>query len=313
MSPDLPTNPERAIALKIASVVVFTAMAALIKAASVVVPAGEATFFRSFFALPPIIAWIAWQGDVRAALRTDAVSGHVWRGILGVLGMVCGFAALGLLPFPEAIALGYAMPLLATGFAALLLGEVVRMYRWSAILIGMIGVLVILWPRMTVVHSGGATSGEVLGALFALGAATFGALSIVATRKLVMTERTSTIVLYFSLTCSLGGLATAPFGWVLPDAWTATQLITAGLLGGIGQLLLTESYRHADTSTIAPFDYTSMLFSLAIGYFIFAEVPTLAMMIGAAIVISAGLFVIWREHQLGLERARARKVATPQG
>ena len=76
------------------------------------------------------------QGDVRAALRTDAVSGHVWRGILGVLGMVCGFAALGLLPFPEASALGYAMPLLATGFAALLLGEVVRMYRWSAILIG---------------------------------------------------------------------------------------------------------------------------------------------------------------------------------
>ena len=306
-------NPERAILLKLASVLVFTVMASLIKAASTVVPAGEATFFRSFFALPPILVWLAWQGDVRSALRTGNVTGHVWRGFLGVVGMGFGFAALGLLPFPEAVALGYAMPLLATAFAAILLGEVVRMYRWSAILIGMVGVLVILWPRLTVLQGGGLTGGETLGALCALGSAAFGALSIVATRRLVLTEKTSTIVLYFSLICSAGGLMTLPFGWVMPDAATAAMLVAAGILGGIGQLLLTECYRHADTSTIAPFDYTSMLFALAIGYFVFAEVPTLVMLAGALIVIAAGMFVIWREHQLGLERARARKVATPQG
>ncbi|MEZ5843943.1 MAG: DMT family transporter [Hyphomicrobiaceae bacterium] len=306
-------NPDRAIALKLASVLVFTVMASLIKAASAIVPAGEATFFRSFFALPPILVWLAWQGDVRSALRTENLLGHIWRGVLGVMGMVFGFAALGLLPFPEAVAIGYAMPLLATAFAAILLGEVVRMYRWSAILIGMVGVLVILWPRLSVVQNGGLTGGETLGALCSLASAALGALSIVATRRLVLSEKTSTIVLYFSLICSAGGLLTLPFGWVLPDLTTAAMLIAAGILGGIGQLLLTESYRHADTSTIAPFDYTSMLFALAIGYIVFAEVPTLVMLAGAAIVIAAGLFVIWREHQLGLERARARKVATPQG
>ncbi len=306
-------NTERGIALKLISVLVFTVMSSLIKAASSVVPSGEAAFFRSFFALPPILIWLAWQGDVRATLRTNNVLGHVWRGFLGVSGMMCGFAALGLLPFPEAIAIGYAMPLLATAFAAVLLGENVRLYRWSAILIGMVGVLVILFPRLTVIQNGGLSCSETIGAMLSLAAAGLGALSLVATRRLVLTENTSTIVLYFTLICTGGALMTAPFGWVMPDKFTAMLLITAGILGGIGQLLLTESYRHADTSTIAPFDYASMLFALLIGYFVFAEVPTVVMLVGSSIVIAAGLFVIWREHQLGLERGRARKVTSPQG
>jgi S-adenosylmethionine uptake transporter len=90
-------------------------------------------------------------------------------------------------------------------------------------------------------------------------------------------------------------------------------LILAGICGGIGQLLLTESYRHADTSLIAPFEYVSMLFGLAIGYIVFGDQPTTAMLTGAAIVIGAGLFIILREHQLGLERRRSKRASTPQG
>jgi drug/metabolite transporter (DMT)-like permease len=217
------------------------------------------------------------------------------------------------LPLPEAIALGYAMPIFATALAALVLGEVVRLYRWSAIFVGLGGVLVILWPRLTLIDRGFASSAETLGALLSLAASMLGALSIIQTRKLVETEQTATIVVYFSLICSACGLLTLPLGWNVPEPHIAALLVLAGICGGVGQLLLTESYRFADTSTIAPFEYTSMLFGLAIGFLAFGETPTITTMLGASIVIGAGLFIIYREHQLGLERARARKAVTPQG
>jgi drug/metabolite transporter (DMT)-like permease len=90
-------------------------------------------------------------------------------------------------------------------------------------------------------------------------------------------------------------------------------LVSAGFLGGIGQILLTESYRHAETSVIAPFDYVSMLLALVLGYLIFAEMPTAPMLLGAGLIVAAGLFIIWRERQLGLERGKARRAITPQG
>jgi drug/metabolite transporter (DMT)-like permease len=90
-------------------------------------------------------------------------------------------------------------------------------------------------------------------------------------------------------------------------------LVLAGLLGGVGQVLLTSSYRHADASVIAPFEYVSILFALAIGYWIFDEAPTTTMLGGAALVVAAGVLIIWRERQLGLERSRQRKAMTPQG
>ena len=105
---------------------------------------------------------------------------------------------------------------------------------------------------------------------------------------------------------SLGrGVGHAVFGWVWPAPFAALSLIAAGLLGGIGQILLTSSYREADASLVAPFDYASMIFSLGIGLFVFGEVPTLTMMTGAALVVTAGILIIWRERQLGLERAKA--------
>jgi drug/metabolite transporter (DMT)-like permease len=193
------------------------------------------------------------------------------------------------------------------------LGEAIRLYRLSAVALGLAGVLIVLYPRLSVLGIESATKLETVGAMAMLMAAVFMALAVIFVRKMVATEKTAAIVFYFSLTTALLSLLSIPFGWVMPTATEAALLIAAGLLGGFAQILLTTSYRHAETAVIAPFDYTSMLLALAIGYTLFAEVPTGPMLAGAALVVSAGLFIIWRERQLGLERGKARKVMTPQG
>lgn len=305
-------NPITGILFKIASVVVFVVMAALIKATADTIPAGEAVFFRSLFAIPVILIWLAARGELATGLRTHRPIGHFYRGIVGTVAMGLGFAGLGLLPLPEVTAIGYAAPLLTVIFAAMFLGEDVRAFRLSMVGLGLIGVLIVLSPRLSALQDGLSVA-QTLGAVLTLGGAAFAALAQIFVRKLVMEERTSAIVFWFSVTSTLLSLVTLPFGWVLPDAGTAGLLIGAGLLGGLGQILLTSSYRFADASVVAPFEYASMIFALLIGWFFFAEVPTTVMLTGAAIVILAGVLIIWRERQLGLERARQRKAMTPQG
>jgi drug/metabolite transporter (DMT)-like permease len=306
-------NPLRGIGLKILSVMVFTVMAVCIKAAAPHVPPGEAVFFRSFFAIPVILLWLAARRDLRHGLDTLHPLGHFWRGLVGTCAMGLGFTALGFLPLPEAIVLGYAAPLLVVIFAAMFLGEEVRVFRLTAVFIGLAGVVVVLMPRLTVVGSGTASALEAIGAMAALLGAVCAALAQVFVRKLIVTEATGAIVFYFSTTSALLALLTLPFGWVVPTSREAVLLVGAGLLGGVGQILLTESYRHAEAGVIAPFEYVSMLFALILGYLIFEEVPTPSMLAGAALIVAAGLFIIWRERRLGIRRAAARKVMTPQG
>jgi drug/metabolite transporter (DMT)-like permease len=306
-------NPLRGIALKILSVLVFTLMAVCIKASAEHVPPGEAVFFRSFFAIPVIVAALAWTGKLKGGLDTRYPIGHFWRGLVGTSSMGLGFTALGLLPLPEATAIGYAAPLLTVIFAAMFLGEQVRIFRLTAVGFGLVGVMIVLGPNLTVTSVDAANKLQVLGAMASLLGAVFAALAQVFVRKLIHTEPTSAIVFYFSLTASVLALVTLPWGWVVPTSREAALLVGAGLLGGIGQILLTESYRHAETGVIAPFEYVSMLLALVLGYLLFDEAPTGAMLAGAALIVSAGLFIIWRERRLGLKRAGARKVMTPQG
>lgn len=305
-------RPLRGIALKLASVLVFIVMSSLIKATAQHVPAGQAVFFRSFFAIPVIVAWLAMRRELSSGFKAVAPLGHVWRGLMGTLAMGMGFAGLAYLPLPEVTAIGYAAPLLTVIFAAMFLGEEVRVFRIASVALGLAGVLIVLSPRLTVLD-GTTGHAEALGAMLVLGGAVFAALAQVFVRKLVLTERTPAIVFYFSLTATTLSLVTIPFGWVMPSPAEAALLVTAGLLGGVGQILLTSSYREADASLVAPFDYASMLFALGIGYFVFAEVPTWTMLGGAALVVTAGCLIIWRERKLGLERARGRKAMTPQG
>lgn len=300
------------IALKVASVTVFVTMSTLIKASGEGMPAGQIVFFRSAFAIVPILIFLALRGQLDTAWRTPSPMSHVRRGLVGVTAMGLGFYGIMRLPLPDAIAIGYAMPLLTVVFAAVFLREVVRIFRWSAVAVGLGGVLIISWPRLSL-FGGGLGSGEALGVLALLASATLGATAMILVRKLILTEKTPTIVLYFSLTSTVLSLVTLPFGWIVPDWQTLGLMAMAGFCGGLGQILLTQSYRHADVSTIAPFEYTSIVLGILIGYFIFGDVPTWTMLAGTTIVVGAGIFVILREHALGLERKAQRKLVTPQG
>lgn len=306
-------NPARAIAFKLASVALFVAMSALIKATSDTVPPGQAVFFRSFFAIPVILVWLAWQRGIAAGLTTRDPLGHLGRGLVGTTAMGLMFAGLGLLPLPEVTAIGYAAPLLVVIFAALFLGERVRLFRLTAVALGLLGVLIVLSPRLGALSHGAADAREALGAVVVLAGAACAALAQIFVRKLVHRERTEAIVFWFSVTASVLSLATLPFGWVWPDPGTAALLVLAGVLGGLAQIGLTSAYRHAEAAVVAPFDYASLLLALAVGYFVFGEVPTPVMLAGASLVIAAGVLIIWRERQLGLQRGRVRQGVTPQG
>ncbi len=305
-------RPLHGIAFKVGSVLVFIVMSSLIKTTTGHIPAGEAVFFRSFFAIPVIVGWLALRRELSTGFRAHNPISHFWRGLVGTLAMGLGFAGLGYLPLPEVTAIGYASPLLVVIFAAMFLGEEVRLFRISAVALGLTGVLIVLSPRLTVIGGDTASHREAFGAILVLGGAFCAALAQVFVRKLVNTEKTAAIVFYFSLTSTLLSFVTLPFGWVVPSTTEAITLVSAGLLGGVGQILLTSSYREADASLIAPFDYASMIFALLIGYFVFSEVPTLTMLAGAALVITAGILIIWRERKLGLERSKGRKAMTPQ-
>jgi drug/metabolite transporter (DMT)-like permease len=303
-------SPLRGMALKLSAVLLFVIMAALIKASSDVVPPGEAVFFRSFFALPMILGWIAIRGELRTGLKTQNPAGHFWRGLFGVSAMACAFAGLGLLPLPEVTVLGYAAPILTVVFAAILLGERIRLIRMSAVVISLVGVVIVMLPQLGNEDLGSAAQ---WGVVLVLTSATLRALAHVHIRKLVQNETTSSVVFYFAVTASCLSLLTAPFGWVVPDPVTAAQLIGAGLIGGVAQIFLTASYRHAEAAVLAPFDYASILFALIIGYTVFDEVPTNQTLIGSVIIIAAGVLIIWRERQLGVKRSAERAKHTPPG
>jgi drug/metabolite transporter (DMT)-like permease len=295
-------RPLFGIGLKIAAVAFFITMFTFIKLAGKV-PPGQMVFFRSAFAMIPVVIWVIARGDGTSAFRTTDLTGNLMRGIIGVMSMGLGFYGLTQLPLPEAVTIGYAMPLITVILGAVLLGEQVRIYRWSAVLVGLIGVLIVSWPRLTVFTDPSAANRDVAwGALAVLGSAAFAAGAMIQVRRLIGREAAITIVIYFSLISAGLGLLTIPFGWTALTSAQWTYLVMAGIVGGIGQIFLTSCYRYADVSTIAPFEYVSLILSLAIGYFVFSDVPTTQMIIGALIVVGAGLFIIWREHQLGLER-----------
>lgn len=305
-------NALRGIGLKIASVAIFVAMSTCIKAAGQL-PAGQIVFFRSLFAILPIIIMLAWRKDLRHGLTTSHPWGHIVRGVVGVMSMGLSFFALTRLPLIDAITLNYAQPLLVVIFSAIFLREAIRIYRWSAVLVGLIGVVTISWPKLTLFGADDAMSVDMAaGVVAALIAAAMSAVALLLVRRLVHTEKTETIVLWFSLTATVAGLCTIPFGWVPLTYQQAAFLVGAGICGGVAQILMTHSYRYAEASTVAPFEYSSMILGIIVGYWAFADIPTLHTIVGGAIVIGAGLFIIWRERRLGLERGAAKKVSPPQ-
>ncbi|MBI3675767.1 MAG: DMT family transporter [Proteobacteria bacterium] len=296
------------IALKISASLAFSLMYAAIKMAGKV-PVGEVIFFRAFFAMVPLFALSALTVGPRAVVRTSRPVFHVVRSAAGVCSMFMNFAALALLPLADITAFSFVAPIFAVVLSAVILHEAVGRFRWSAVAVGFAGVLLMIQPHGGVLgifaHSLSA------GAALALGGAFLSAFVVVFIRQMSVTERSETIVFYFMLTCSFAG-AVSMIWFYAPLSWSlAAWLALAGILGGVGQICMTFSYRYAEPSLLAPFDYIAMVWAVLLGYFVFGEIPQTLVMAGAGVVIVAGLFIVWREHVRHRNVELAAQAVTP--
>lgn len=296
-------NVYKAILFTLISSLMFAAMSALVRFLGDGFPVGQVVFFRAAFAIVPVVLIYAIRGELKQAVHTRRPLGHAGRGFFSSGGMFLNFASLARLPIVDATAISFTSPLITVALSAILLKEHVRLYRWSAVILGFIGVIVMLWQQFDISRyaSPATAAGSVaaVGVICGLVGATFNAGAVIQTRRLTASETTSSIVFYFSLICALAGLATLPFGWTTPQPMQLVALIAVGVIGGLSHLFLTESYRNAPQSVVAPFGYSTMLWALVFGYVFLGEVPTLLVLVGATIVAAAGLFVVFRERQLG--------------
>ncbi len=291
------------ISLKLIATLSFALMAALIKGVSDAVPTGQLVFYRSFFALVPLLAWLGWRGELIYAVRTRNLVGQLRRSLSSTAGMTCGFAALFYLPLPDATAIGYVTPIVTTLLAALILGETVRGSRWAALFLGFSGMIVMLLPYFGAGGHAPAGGQEIRGAMLGIAGAVFSGYASIEVRRLAQTERTGAIVFYFSMTATLFGLATAWYDWTTLTMTQFGMLVLAGILGGIGQILMTSSYRFATISTLAPFDYVSLIWATLLGVLVFGQVPHWLVIVGAILVVAAGLIVIFQERRIEKQKS----------
>jgi drug/metabolite transporter (DMT)-like permease len=286
--------------------VIFTAMDAVIKGVSDIFPTGQLVFFRNLFAFAPILIFMATQGGI--SLRTKHLGGHLLRGLFGVSAMYCYFLSYKFLPLSEAIALGLSGPIFLTVLSIPFLGEKVGIRRWSACIVGFLGVLVMTRPGAGVWQSA---------ALIPLLAAVFYALAMISIRKLTGTERSGTIVFYFTTFATLAGLLTAPLGGIWPElAWVWPSdlefwgiVILIGLMGGCGQILITIAFRCAPVSVVAPFDYMALVYGFILGFMFFAEVPDAYLIVGGLIVVASGIYIVHRETVVARQRHRQQAIS----
>ncbi len=290
-----------AIGLKLAQTLAFSLMYAFIKLAEPV-PLGQVVFFRGFFALVPLLIWTCFTVGPRKAIKTSRPLVHVVRGGVGVAAMFLNFAALALLPLATVTAFSFMQPIFAVILAALILHEYVGPWRWAAVIVGFAGVLLMIEP-----HGGlSAMIGLQLsrGVVYALIFSLLSAFVVVWIRQMSGTERSEAIVFYFMAGCAVVGLVVMSFDHVPFTFHNTFWLVMCGLFGGTGQLLMTYSYRYGEPSLLAPFDYVSMVWAMALGWFLFAEMPEMMVLAGAGVVIVSGLFIAWREHHHHMELPR---------
>jgi drug/metabolite transporter (DMT)-like permease len=286
------------IGLMIIAVALFATMDALVKWLGTTYPTLQIVFFRSLFAFVPL-SWFLIRGGGLAAMRTQRPVQHAVRSLIGLSALICFFYSYSQMPLANAVAIGFAAPLFMTALSVPLLGEQVGPRRWIAVLVGFIGVLMIVRPDADIL-SGAAP--------IALAGTVFYALAMIFVRKLSRTETSTSIVFYFTLTCTVISGVFMPFLWVTPDAAGWVMLITVGLIGGLAQITMTNALRLADLSVVAPFDYTALLWTAGFGFLIWSEVPGIHVWIGTAIVVASGIYILYRESSLGLKRGVARRL-----
>jgi drug/metabolite transporter (DMT)-like permease len=267
----------------------FTVMDTTIKWLSAGYPVHELLFTNALFALVPVAVTTLRRGGL-ARLRTRRVHLHMLRGLLGMCGGFLSFYAYSRLPLADAYSMIFATPLLITALSVPILGERVGWRRWSAVAVGFAGVLIMLRPGVAAIGPG---------SIAALGAACFSACAILLVRKLSATESTASIALYSNLTVILVMATLLPFDGILPSAADALLMGAAGLIGGTALLILIAAYRRVPAALVAPFQYSQMLWAVLLGFLIWGDLPDPAKLLGALIVATSGLFVVYRETTLG--------------
>ena len=261
----------------------------------------ESLFWRQAVVIPLVFAWALSHGGI-ASLKTQRIGAHTRRATMGLIGMACNFGGMIFLPMAEATTINLSVPIFAVIFAALLLGEATGWQRWSAVIIGFVGVLVVLNPAAS--FTGGFSGEHGMGTLIALGGAIMTALITIAIRDLGRTENATTIVFWFSL------LSMIPLGIALPFVITAHDsrewllLLGLGFLGAVAQMSLTGALRLAPVAVVIPMDYSALLWSIACGWWFFGTLPADTTWIGAPLIIASGLFIAWREHRLHIQRTK---------
>ncbi len=265
----------------------FSIMNYLVRLAAQELEPIEVAFFRNLFALLFMLPWLLRVG--RSGLATKRLTGHVWRALLGMGAMACWFYSVTLLPLAEAVALNFTVPLFATAGAALILGEVVRARRWTATVVGFLGVMVILRPGFTEITW--VTGLPIL-------AAAFMAASTLLVKSLSETESPNTIVFYMNLILTPLSLIPALFVWQWPSMTTLFYMALLGLLAAVAQIALTRAYSVADASAVLPLDYTRLPFIAVIAFLAFGEVPDLWTWVGAGIIAASTLYIAHREMRI---------------
>lgn len=288
--------------LMLAATALFTVMSAVIKGVSDSIHFIEIMFFRSAFALPVMVV-IAARGRNWGLLRTKRFPGHVLRAFTGTMAQGCSFFALTVLPLAEQTALTYTTPLFVTMLSIPFLGERVGIHRWSAVLLGFVGIMVIALGEGA--FQGGALPERIvaIGMAVAVSQGVWSAMTTLLVRSLSATESSATIVLWQSLLMTTFTLAALPFVWTTPNLFELLLLVLIGLVGGVAQVMLTEAYASAQVSALGPYSYTSILWSVAIGWVVFADAPGWSTLAGSALIVVSGLYILHRE----LVRARQRR------
>lgn len=285
-----------AIGTYVVAMAVLTLMDATIKWLSADYHTLQILAFRSLFGFIPVLVFVTVAQGGLTALKTRRPGAHLLRGLVITATGFLFFFALGRLPLADAYAIIFAAPLFLTALSVPLLGEKVGARRWAAVLVGFVGVLVVLRP--------GGTGGALvdIGAMAALagafGYALFGAL----TRLHSRTESNAALTVWSSLVTLAVAGASLPFVWTTPAPEDLALLVLTGLLGGVGTILIVRAFAMAPLAVIAPFEYTSMVWGVVLGFVLFGDLPGLSVWLGTAIVVAAGLYILFREN-----RARGRR------
>ena len=301
MNANIPDSPLRGILLANLAVIIFTLMDGLVKIVAEKYPIGQIVFFRNLCAFLPVLWFISRSGGM-SLLRTRRPWAHIIRGIVGVSAMASFFLSYKLLPLSEAIAIGLSAPIFITLLSVPFLGEKVGMRRAIAIAIGFIGVLFMTRPDI---------NGFGWGAWVAIFSAILYAFAMIAIRKLGKSESSLTIVFYFTLFAMFTSGLSLPWQWNNPDTKGLILLIVIGMMGGFGQIAITTAIKSAPVSIIAPFDYMALVYGMIIGNIFWDEQPSFHLLLGAALVIGSGLYILWRETRLKRSRSPISPIIDP--